>query len=158
MNSRSSVGWEDSRTGPPTVFRKRGGDSLSVCGAYVFHRWRAESLPVNPLWVPLLERASFLCWERGFCQTGWFPAGAESLRTCHPRSTLKNPTHPVGAQLFRDVSTVCLSLINWLSFTFFWMLRPCQSSMRFLLLTSKSTLRASTLLSPEKRVARLADP
>ena len=40
-------------------FQKKRGGSLSVCGACVFHRWRSKSLPVNPLWVPLLERASF---------------------------------------------------------------------------------------------------
>src|SRR5437763_11791935 len=37
-------------------FRKKVGGSLSVCGAFVFHRWRSESLPAHQrLGKPLLR-------------------------------------------------------------------------------------------------------
>ena len=61
------------------LFQKKSGvGSLSVCGAYVFHRWRPESLPIDPLRV----YDSKMRWAsshagKGFCQADWFPAGAD---------------------------------------------------------------------------------
>src|SRR5438128_1641836 len=57
---RKTAGLGGSRTGAPTVSEKEGLGSLSVCGAYVFHRWRSESLPAHQRPGKLLLGAKFM--------------------------------------------------------------------------------------------------